>query len=602
MKKKLFFTVFQIIVINLYGQVVTEDTYFSYDNNGNVIKEQIVNSSGIERITEFKYPYDFANSEPNNVYAQMVTQNKLSFVVEKRIYNRKNNVSYLTKAELISYKNNNGVTLPEKSFVFESPIPLDSSQVKKTYYSGLLVFDNKYKVDKSYKYNTLGRLSEISSSGGSVVSYLWGYKGMLPVAKIEGAPIEIVSQLVSDNSILNNPSSDLALRNYLNGLRTINNANVYSYTYEPLIGMTSATDETGRTTFYKYDESGRISEELYESNDRKVIYQYKLALQPDYINGTPVFKNGFFSSEFVKNNCTVAFASIDTFTYSVPMGKYTSTVSQKQADSMALADLNVNGQVFANQNGRCLYVNNEMSRDFLKDDCPQGTLFTIPYKYIVPARKYSSFISQEDANAQAINDINLNGLDAARLYGVCRDEPFYNGELSMVFKKTNCGSGSKGDSILYVVEARKHSSFVSQDDVNLKAMNDLYNNGPSYANAHGSCSSSPCSFDIYKSSGFTNMIAIINGSGGTSVPLGLTFYVPNSNYPDLYQRQYIGSISGGCIPHSSSEQQLSTTDQTGREWIVIINIGGGVSVRIKEGQPSIQPGSYVRLNTVYFTL
>lgn len=43
-------------------------------------------------------------------------------------------------------------------------------------------------------------------------------------------------------------------------------------------------------------------------------------------------------------------------TYTVPAGKYSSTVSQAAADAQATADINANGQNYANTNGTCRQV------------------------------------------------------------------------------------------------------------------------------------------------------------------------------------------------------------------------------------------------------
>jgi YD repeat-containing protein len=49
-----------------------------------------------------------------------------------------------------------------------------------------------------------------------------------------------------------------------------------TYTYDPLIGITSKTDQSNNTTFYFYDEFGRLK--TIKDNDLNIIkdfdYQY----------------------------------------------------------------------------------------------------------------------------------------------------------------------------------------------------------------------------------------------------------------------------------------------------------------------------------------
>ena len=48
---------------------------------------------------------------------------------------------------------------------------------------------------------------------------------------------------------------------------------VTTYTYKPLVGMTSATDPSGKTTYYDYDDSGRLK--TIKDDDENVLKEIK---------------------------------------------------------------------------------------------------------------------------------------------------------------------------------------------------------------------------------------------------------------------------------------------------------------------------------------
>jgi YD repeat-containing protein len=134
-------------------------------------------------------------------------------------------------------------------------------------------------------------------------------------------------------------------------------------------------------------------------------------------NGVCTFHNVAQSQPFTRNNCPAGGAS-GTATYTVPAGTYSSTVSQADADQKAAGDIAANGQNYANANGYCLFWNAARSGVFTRNNCPcayAGTAVT----YTVQSQRYSSFISQADADQQAINDIAANGQNYANANGTC---------------------------------------------------------------------------------------------------------------------------------------------------------------------------------------
>lgn len=124
------------------------------------------------------------------------------------------------------------------------------------------------------EYDTNGNLTEVYKTDDVKEAYLWGYKGQYLVAKVVGSDYSTISGYVN-NSILQNPSTDQQLRNELNKIRTglaNTTAQVITYTYDPLVGMTSQTDPNGETVHYTYDDFNRLK--LIKNNDLNILQSY----------------------------------------------------------------------------------------------------------------------------------------------------------------------------------------------------------------------------------------------------------------------------------------------------------------------------------------
>ncbi len=132
------------------------------------------------------------------------------------------------------------------------------------------------------------------------------------------------------------------------------------------------------------------------------------------------------------------------------------------------------------------FWNRRQSRVCIKNNCPDG-LVPEPVEYVVEAGKYVSFISQEDANRQALTDIETNCQDYANRVGTCTDQGYYNDRISVTFARNDCDPGYEGTQVPYVVEAGAYFSSVSQADANNKAYAEVEANGQNYANANGQC-------------------------------------------------------------------------------------------------------------------
>ncbi|WP_336093728.1 MULTISPECIES: hypothetical protein [Leeuwenhoekiella] len=172
----------------------------------------------------------------------------------------------------------NMVNIPVETIVSKNGSPVSS---KKYYYStqtangtqpekvqaskGALTYEDRVFFEEYVD----GNCVQIRLKNGSPVSYLWGYNGQYPIAKIENATItEVESQI---GAVENIDESDLSVINNLRN--TLPNAMITTYEYSPLEGVTKITDARGISITYEYGDFSRLKTVL--DNDMKLLQEYK---------------------------------------------------------------------------------------------------------------------------------------------------------------------------------------------------------------------------------------------------------------------------------------------------------------------------------------
>jgi hypothetical protein len=199
-------------------------------------------------------------------------------------------------------------------------------------------------------------------------------------------------------------------------------ARMKTITYDALIGETSECDMNNRINYYEYDNLGRLVFVKDENHNALKAYDYN-NVSASKLTGCPgTFTNNLIQEYFQKSNCGSGYQGNEIL-YSVPAGRYTSTISQQDADNKAEAELLTNGPVAANNTSvsagcSLLYCNGPQSQTFSTTSCADGQTGGI-YTYSVPAGKYCSIVPGE-ADQEALDEIAANGQAAANsLPGNC---------------------------------------------------------------------------------------------------------------------------------------------------------------------------------------
>lgn len=118
--------------------------------------------------------------------------------------------------------------------------------------------------DQVLQYDTYGNVCEVKGEDGIVKAIIWAYGYTKPVAEITGATYAQAIAKFTTTSVagIQAITDDAVMRSKLNEIRSGFSSDptvqVKSFTFRPLIGMTSITDERGRSSYLEYDGFGRL--------------------------------------------------------------------------------------------------------------------------------------------------------------------------------------------------------------------------------------------------------------------------------------------------------------------------------------------------------
>ncbi|MBB1285929.1 hypothetical protein HRH25_16215 [Flavisolibacter sp. BT320] len=183
------------------------------------------------------------------------------------------------------------------------------------------------------------------------------------------------------------------------------NARMATVTYDPIIGKTSECDANNRIIYYEYDNLGRMRFIKDEKRNIVKMYEYNNVSKQ---TGCPAIYYSRYTEETFTKNCGPNFIS-RPFKYTIPAAKYTSTISQEDADAKVQQELLTQGQAAADAGALCMPVNCNDAQSVVvsSEDCPAGYK-GVAITYTVPAGRYCDTLSKDSVNKLALEELNAN--------------------------------------------------------------------------------------------------------------------------------------------------------------------------------------------------
>lgn len=239
-------------------QSVSQVTNNTYNTRDYLIKKSM--SSPDNSITESTYQYAH---EKNNT--RLINANMIGIPLETSVLKKQN------AAET-------GKTISRTETRYDNAANLFPSSV--------VSYDlqNTASTEITYnQYDSKGNLQQYTTKDGIPTAIVWGYNQTQPIAKIVGATYTQVSNLaaaiISASDLdASDSSNEAALITALDNFRkdsTMANYQISTYTYDPLIGVTSITPPSGIREAYFYDSAGRLKEVREGSQTGKLLKEFK---------------------------------------------------------------------------------------------------------------------------------------------------------------------------------------------------------------------------------------------------------------------------------------------------------------------------------------
>lgn len=238
--------------------VLHNRTEFTYDSLFQIRTEKV--TSGGEC---YEHERHYATERQDSVSRQMVERYMVGVPLE-RLLVKDSQVVRGVRTEYGCW--NDSLLVPVRQDMLETTSPLSYGSQSPAFREALSV----------HSYDNYGNPLHTTYRTADKV-LLWSYRGQYLVAVIDNATLQEVSSRLGESFVTQLSMKDAptesdyaAIRGLLQQLPGIQLA---TYTWIPLVGLSSETDTRGKTVYYDYDDDGRLKEKYLMENGAKSLLQ-----------------------------------------------------------------------------------------------------------------------------------------------------------------------------------------------------------------------------------------------------------------------------------------------------------------------------------------
>ena len=232
-----------------------EEMYYSYNPYFQLSEKETITSLGTYKDVCL-YPSD----KNDNLYKQMTEANIVGIPIESQSYLNEKIIS----ANKTEYGKQGNTYVPFAQYKAEMNTPIDVSVLKNAYVK---------RKDLGH-YSSYGNPREIEENHTTTI-LIWSYLGMYPIAKIKNCSYSELIQYLPESTLNTIEARSVPTENdwkLIEKLRLqLPHAMTMTMEYKPFVGIIRQTDERGFSTYFTYDNSGRLIEEYFYENDKKMI-------------------------------------------------------------------------------------------------------------------------------------------------------------------------------------------------------------------------------------------------------------------------------------------------------------------------------------------